>query len=173
MAFMEDFIKILKHNVLEELITLILVVLFFILRSIIGKVIRGHAQKNHLVHSREIYIRKLVNVMLILLIITVIGAVWEISFQGLSLYFASIFTVIGVALFATWSILSNLAASVILFFFFPYRIGAKVKIMDGDNSVEGQIIDITLFYIKVETNDDRIVAYPNNLAIQKPIMQSK
>ena len=97
----------------------------------------------------------------------------EVSFQGLSLYFASIFTVIGVALFATWSVLSNLTASVILFFFFPYRIGRKVKIIDGDNSIEGQIVDITLFHIKVETEDDRIVAYPNNLAIQKPIMQSK
>ncbi|MDN5212989.1 mechanosensitive ion channel [Fulvivirgaceae bacterium BMA12] len=173
MTYVEYFIAIFKNNVIEELITLILLVLFFISRSIIGKIVRKHAQKNKVVYSRELYIRKLVNLSLVLLLIILIGAVWEISFKGLSLYFASIFTVVGVALFATWSVLSNLTASIILFFFFPYRIGGSIKIIDGDNSVEGQIMDITLFYIKVETDDNKIVTYPNNLAIQKPIMQSK
>lgn len=173
MTYVEDIIAIFKNNLIEELITLVLLVLFFISRSIISKTISNHALKNKVVQSRVLYIRKLLNLGLILVLLTLIGAVWEISFQGLSLYFASIFTVVGVALFATWSVLSNLTASVILFFFFPYRIGAKVKIIDGDNSVEGQIVDITLFYIRVETEDDKIVAYPNNLAIQKPMMLSK
>ena len=173
MIYIENIINFLKTNAIQEVITLFLLMLFFISKSIFGKIISRHAQQNEVVHERGLYIRKLVNVILLLLLITIIGAVWEVSFQGLSLYFASIFTFIGVALFATWSVLSNLTASVILFFFFPYRIGRKVKIIDGDNSIEGQIVDITLFHIKVETDDDRIVAYPNNLAIQKPIMQSK
>ena len=171
MAYMKDFVTTFENHMLEEFLTLILLLLFLISKSIIRRIISRHAAKNNLVHTRELYIRKLINVMLVLLLITSIGAIWEVSFQGLSLYFASIFTVIGVALFATWSILSNLTASLILFFFFPYRIGGKVKIIDGDNSVEGKIIDITLFYIKVETTDGKNVAYPNNLAIQKPIMQ--
>lgn len=173
MIYIENIINFLRTNAIQEVITLFLLLLFFISKSIFGKIISRHAQQNEVVHERGLYIRKLVNVILLLLLITIIGAVWEVSFQGLSLYFASIFTFIGVALFATWSVLSNLTASVILFFFFPYRIGRKVKIIDGDNSIEGQIVDITLFHIKVETDDDRIVAYPNNLAIQKPIMQSK
>ena len=173
MTYIENIITFLKTNAIQEVITLFLLLLFFISKSIFGKIISRHAQQNEVVHERGLYIRKLVNVIFLLLLITIIGAVWEVSFQGLSLYFASIFTFIGVALFATWSVLSNLTASVILFFFFPYRIGRKVKIIDGDNSIEGQIVDITLFHIKVETDDDRIVAYPNNLAIQKPIMQSK
>ena len=173
MNYIENIIDFLRTNAIQEVITLFLLMLFFISKSIFGKIISRHAQQNEVVHERGLYIRKLVNVIFLLLLITIIGAVWEVSFQGLSLYFASIFTFIGVALFATWSVLSNLTASVILFFFFPYRIGRKVKIIDGDNSIEGQIVDITLFHIKVETDDDRIVAYPNNLAIQKPIMQSK
>ena len=173
MIYIENIINFLKTNAIQEVITLFLLMLFFISKSIFGKIISRHAQQNEVVHERGLYIRKLVNVILLLLLITIIGAVWEVSFQGLSMYLASIFTFIGVALFATWSVLSNLTASVILFFFFPYRIGRKVKIIDGDNSIEGQIVDITLFHIKVETDDDRIVAYPNNLAIQKPIMQSK
>ena len=114
--------------------------------------------------------RKLFNVLMLLLLITSIGAIWEISLKGLSLYFASILTIIGVALFATWSVLSNLTASIFLFFFFPYRIGQKVKVVDGDNSVEGVILDINLFYIRIETDENHIVAYPNNIVIQKPLI---
>lgn len=113
---------------------------------------------------------KLVNVLMSCLSVTVLGAIWEISIQGLSLYFASILTVIGVALFATWSVLSNLTSSIFLFFFFPYRIGQKVRIIDSENSVEGIILDINLFYIKIEIEDGNIVAYPNNLAIQRPMI---
>ena len=113
--------------------------------------------------------KKLTNIMMLALSISILGAVWEISIRGISLYFASILTVLGVALFATWSVLSNLTCSIFLFFFFPYRIGQKVKIIDGDNSLEGVILDINLFYIKIETDEGNIVAYPNNLAIQKPI----
>ncbi len=112
--------------------------------------------------------RKLFDVLMTLIILSVLGAIWEISLQGLSLYFASILTVLGVALFATWSVLSNLTVSIFLFFFFPYRIGQKVKIIDGDNSIEGVILDINLFYIRIETDDKNIVACPNNIAVQKP-----
>ncbi|MFT6133806.1 MAG: small-conductance mechanosensitive channel [Cyclobacteriaceae bacterium] len=106
---------------------------------------------------------------LALVLITVIGAIWEISFQGLSFYFASIFTIVGVALFANWSILSNLTASVIIFFFLPYKVGDTIKVVDGESSVTGIIRDIGLFQIVILTDDKRQVAYFNNLFLQKPI----
>jgi len=146
--------------------------LFLILRSILLKIVKKHSQINDLDYTREVYIKKLISMGLILVFTSAIGMVWEISVKGLSIYFASIFTVIGVGLFANWSILSNLTASVILFFFFPYRIGRDIKIVDGDNSIEGTVVDITLFYIKIEAKDKQFYSYPNNLAIQKPIVQS-
>jgi small-conductance mechanosensitive channel len=42
--------------------------------------------------------------------------------------------------------------------------------MDGDNSVEGVIIDITLFAMLIQLADENVVSYPNNLAIQKAIV---
>ena len=47
-----------------------------------------------------------------------------------------------------------------------------MKIVDKDMAVEGLVIDITLFYIKIKTEEGQIISYPNNLAIQKPIQQS-
>lgn len=161
----------LKGNLLQVLITIVMVFLFIIVRSVVRKLVIRHARKNKMAYSRELYVKKLIMVIQVLLFLTIIGVIWEISLKGLSLYFASVFTVIGVGLFANWSILSNMTASVILFFFFPYRIGNKIKIIDGDNSVEGTIVDITLFYMQIETDEKKKYSYPNNLAIQKAILE--
>ena len=77
---------------------------------------KKHSQINDLAYTREVYIKKLISIGLILVFTSAIGMVWEISVKGLSIYFASIFTVIGVGLFVNWSIFSNLTAPVILFF---------------------------------------------------------
>ncbi len=173
MEYWENTLKHLENNMIQYLVTLVLIVAFLITRSLVMRLVKRHAQKYLINKSRELYIRKLISVAVVLVFATVIGMVWELSLKGLSIYFASIFTVVGVGLFASWSILSNLTASVILFFFFPHKIGEKVKIIDGENSVEGKIVDISLFYMKIETAEKEIYSYPNNLAIQKPIRQSQ
>src|SRR5690606_16688183 len=47
--------------------------------------------------------------------------VWGVDINQIGLVFSSVFAVIGVALFAQWSILSNITAGVILFFSFPFK----------------------------------------------------
>lgn len=161
--------EILTYNLKPFILTGITFILFLLGRIIIFKLIKKRSIIGNISSERVIYIRKITHFMLFALFLTILGAIWEISLQGLSLYFVSIFTVVGVALFATWSVLSNLTTSVLLFFFFPYRIGQTIRIIDGDNSIEGIIKDFNLFHIKIKTEDDKIVAYPNSLAIQKPI----
>lgn len=119
--------------------------------------------------SRILYTTKYINFVITLVALMLVGITWDISFKGLSVYFLSFFTVAGVALFAAWSILSNITASILLFFYFPFRIGSKIRIIDGDNSIEGLVLDMTLFSIYIRTDDGMTVSYPNNLAIQKPI----
>ena len=171
MDFIDNTLNYIDKNVIQFWLTFIVIIIFIVIRSVFRKIVKRHAQANKMAHSREVYVKKLVSTALMLLFITLIGMVWEISFQGLSVYFASIFTVIGIGLFATWSVLSNLTASVILFFFFSYRIGGHIKIIDGDNSVEGEVMDITLFYIKIRLAEGQVYSFPNNLAIQKAICQ--
>jgi small-conductance mechanosensitive channel len=84
---------------------------------------------------------------------------------------SSLFAIVGVGLFASWSILSNLTCSVILMFSFPYKIGDRIRIVDGDNSIEGRVIDMTMFSIQLENDANDIVSYPNNLALQKPVIK--
>ncbi|CAM1369554.1 Mechanosensitive ion channel protein MscS (fragment) [Tenacibaculum xiamenense] len=52
-----------------------------------------------------------------------------IDFKQVGLFASSILAILGVGIFAQWSILSNLTASVILFFHHLMHIGDTIKIL--------------------------------------------
>jgi MscS family membrane protein len=151
-------------------ISLAAIVVVFIIREISRIIIRKHAEKYELDDSQRIYANKFFNFTLAIILLIVLGIIWDISVKGLSVYFASVFAVVGVALFAQWSIISNVTASIILFFNSPFKIGSRIRIMDKDDSVEGKVHDITFFNIHIETDEGLIISYPNNLALQRPIV---
>lgn len=144
------------------------VLLFFAGKYFIRKIVKDRAAKFKFDPRRITYTVKFFNICWAIIILTIIAITWDVSFTGLSIYFASIFTVIGVAFFAQWSMLSNVTASVILFFNYSYKIGNKIKIIDGENSVSGTVVDIDLFQLRIKNETGDIVSYPNNLIIQKP-----
>lgn len=78
-------------------------------------------------------------------------------------------TVVGVAMFAQWSILSNITSGIILFFFFPFKIGDTIKIHDKDFPIQAEIEDINAFHILLKTHDGELITFPNNLLLQKGI----
>ena len=161
------------HFYIELGLSLLLLLVFFISKRIVARLIKRHAQINVENKARVKYVIKLANFGLIITFMTILALVWEISFKGLSLYFASFFTVVGVAFFASWSILSNVTAYTIIFFNFPFKIGSKIRIIDGDDSIEGKVDDITLFFLKIKLPTGEVITYPNNVAIQKPILELK
>jgi small-conductance mechanosensitive channel len=84
---------------------------------------------------------------------------------------SSVFAVLGVALFAQWSILSNITASLIIFFGFPYRVGDKIKVMDKDDDISGVIEEISLFHVLIRRGDE-LITYPNTLILQKGVIKN-
>jgi len=153
--------------------SVIIFVIYLIVREILSKVVNRRALLHSFDETRSLYIRKTVRVILSIVLIIFLGIIWEVSFEGLSIYIASFITIIGVGLFANWSIVSNITASVILFFFFPLKLGSKVRIVDGENSAEGIVMGLSLFSIQIQNKDGNEVYYPNNMAIQKSIVHLK
>jgi small-conductance mechanosensitive channel len=96
--------------------------------------------------------------------------VWGIDFSGLLLISTSLITITGVALFANWSLLSNITAYFILLFQPSYSRGNFIRVLEGDNFVEGTISEVNLFNIKLITDDHDIIMYPNNLLLTRLIM---
>lgn len=153
------------------LVSTVIIVGAFISARTTSSILNKIAVQKNLPQKRIFYIQRVVHIALIVLVITALSFVWDINFKGLSIFFTSIFAVIGVALFAQWSILSNITASVIIFFSFPARVGDSIKIVDGDNSVIGTITEISLFHVEIIDSDGATILYPNNLFIQRPIIK--
>lgn len=153
--------------------SLLFLLVYFILNRLLSRSIFRRALLYKFEEARSAFIRKILRSLLLILLLVSLGFLWQISLRGLSIYLASFAAIAGVALFATWSVLSNITSAVILFFFFPFRIGSKVRIIDGDNSIEGTVLGLSLFSIHIQTDKDNEVYCPNSLAMQKAIVYLK
>lgn len=120
---------------------------------------------------------KYISIALTLSTIAAFTLVWGINYKDLGVLLSSVFAVIGVALFAQWSILSNVTAGVIIFFSFPFKIGNTIRILDkelaGSEAAELEtfvIEDIRAFHLHLRKKNGEILTYPNNLILQKGIV---
>lgn len=160
-------------NILDGrfVLTLVSVGVLVLIKLLVNLIISSYVSKYRYSKPRKVTFSKLVNFILVIAFIISVSFIWNLTFEGLSIFFASFFTVAGIALFGNWSILSNVTASLILFFNYPFKIGDYIKILDGVDSVEGEVVDINLFNIRMLTTDKKTIAFPNNLAMQKAIVK--
>ena len=131
------------------------------------RILEKMARRKGVAEKRLFYIEVLFAVTALI----VVAFIWSVDIKGISVVASSVFAIIGVAMFAQWSILSNVTASIIIFFTFPARVGDEIRIVDGENSIEGTIQEISLFQIELKDSDSHTVLYPNNLLLQKPVVK--
>lgn len=149
--------------------TAITLVVFLLLRYITHNLIKRYATAAHLSGYRTNLVNKYLDIFMIIIVFVVVYAIWGVDSKNLFAVFSTTFTVIGVALFAQWSILSNITSGIILFFTFPFRIGDVIKIHDKDFPIEARIEDIKAFHTILKTSDNELITYPNNLLLQKSV----
>ncbi|WBX73753.1 mechanosensitive ion channel [Tenacibaculum pacificus] len=93
-----------------------------------------------------------------------------IELKQIGVFASSILAVLGVGFFAQWSMLSNLTASVILFFYHPMRIGDTIKIIDKEYDFTGEVKNITGFYVLLHVAEgNRKITIPNTTILYKGI----
>ena len=95
------------------------VVLRFGFRSLIRRV--GAKFNYHL--PRVTVIKRMLDFLLMFVLGSFVLFVWGVDQSQLVLFFTSLLTFMGVAFFAQWSIISNITASIIIFFNHPIRVG--------------------------------------------------
>ncbi|UTA48772.1 mechanosensitive ion channel family protein [Simiduia sp. 21SJ11W-1] len=114
-----------------------------------------------------------INTVLFIVYGLVLLGLLGLDFSDIEVLLSSMFAVVGVAFFAQWSILSNITASSIIFFSFPYRVGDWVSVVEKDVDISGQVEDITLFHVLIRNLRGELITYPNNLILQKPVVRLK
>jgi small-conductance mechanosensitive channel len=78
-------------------------------------------------------------------------------------------TVIGIAFFAQWSIISNVTSTLIIYFNHPAKIGDTIEVMDKEYPIVARISDIGAFFVTLKTMDGEIITIPNNIFTQKMV----
>lgn len=163
-------LKLIQNPYLDqEIASLIVLVIYIVLRISLTKLIHKFASVNHSLDQRTNLIVKYIHLLLNILAVISIIIIWGVKKDQIFLFTSSIFAVVGVASFAQWSILSNVTAGIIIFFTYPFKIGDKIKIHDKEYPVEGEIYDIKAFYMVLKSEDGEMVTYPNNLIMQKGV----
>jgi small-conductance mechanosensitive channel len=85
------------------------------------------------------------------------------------IYISSFLTILGIAFFAQWSLLSNITAGIILYINYPVKIGDTITVLEKDNNITGEIRDIGAFFITLKTQENELITMPNSIILQKNI----
>ena len=149
--------------------TVVTVFALLIVQFLLKKAAHRVGKRSEINFTRTKLMFKYINILILFIAFFLLAIAWGMGLTELSLIFSSVFAVLGVALFAIWSILSNITSGVILFFSFPYKIGDKIKIHDKDLPIEAIIEDIKAFHLHLRTLEGELITYPNNLILQKAV----
>lgn len=161
-SFFNDFAR-------EAIGTGIVLILLVLLRVITTKLVRRYARLSQTIERRTNLVIKYLHLLINILLIVALIIIWGVDTKDIILAISSIATVVGVAMVAQWSILSNITSGIILFFSFPFKIGDTIHIHDKDFPVIAEIEDISAFYISMINKEGELVIYPNNLLLQKGV----
>ncbi len=159
--------KIFYIKIIE---TVIMIILYLIIKKITYKIINKTLSEKFIQESRGTLITKVINLTMTIISLIFISLIWGVNQSDLAVFVGSVLTVVGVAFFAQWSLLSNITSSIIIFFNHPVKLNDSIIILEGkDYGIEGKIIDIGLFFVKLETKESGEITLPNNVFILKSI----
>ena len=166
MEFFDQYLK-------EQISTGVLILIFFFSRTLVAKIVRRYAKTSQIIERRTNLVIKYINILITILATITLILIWGVQPKDIFITISSVATVIGVAMFAQWSVLSNITSGIILFFSFPFKIGDIISIHDKDFPEEGEIEDIGAFHVTLRTSDGELIIYPNNLFFLKGISITK
>lgn len=157
-----------EHSI--QLIETAIVIAIYVIAIFVTKTIVNNTLKNaHLQRARRKLIIKAIHLFNALGALTLIAVIWGVKQHEIALFASTILTALGIAFFAQWSLLSNITASIILFFNHPLKIGDQIKVLDKDHPFEGEVVDLTYFFVHLTNKQGETITIPNSLLLQKSV----
>lgn len=167
-SFAVSFFNLLSQYSIHLLLSFMILILYFFLHGKVIPKLEDYVSKGELKNNA---LNKAINIFRLLygvISLAVLLFIWGFDFQWLLAVSSGIIALTGVAMFASWSILSNITAFFILLAHQSYKRGNFIRVLDTDNYIEGTISDINLFNTLLITENREYIIYPNNLLIARP-----
>ncbi len=155
-----------KIQIIETLTAL---VLYVIIKLLINHYVNTITAGNIATKIRSKIVKKAINLTILSVFLIILLSIWGVNQSELAVFIGSMLTVMGIALFAQWSILSNIASGVIIFFNHSVQLEDTIMIIDKDYEIEGRISDIGLFFVVLKTKDNEKIDIPNTVFLNKMI----
>ncbi len=156
-----------KIQIIQSVIVIIgYLITYFVTKNYINSTLKS-AQ---LQRARRKVIIKVIQFFTTLTLVVLLGAIWGLKQNEIAVFVSTILTALGIAFFAQWSLLSNITSSIIIFFNHPLHIGDTIRIIDKDAPIEGEIADLTYFFVHIKTNEGETITVPNTIFLQKTVM---
>ena len=149
--------------------TAVIVVLYLAARYIVNWSIRKTWKLKGYAQNRVIIVRRVTQGILIVIFALILSSIWGIEQSEIILFVTSFLTVLGIAFFAQWSILSNITSGLILFFHNDIRAGEQLTIMDKEVPITGELVEISIMFTRIKIEDGSIISIPNSVMMQKTI----
>lgn len=156
-----------KIQILESLIA---VTIYFVLYLIIKTTINNTLKHTPLQRDRRKIIVKGLHLFTTIVLAILLSGIWGFKQNEIAAFASTILTALGIAFFAQWSLLSNITSSLILFFNHPLKLGDTIKVLDKDCPFEGEITELTYFFVHLKTTSGDIITIPNAQILQKSIV---
>ena len=155
-----------RVQVLESVIVLLIyTILFFVVKKLINNTLKN----TPLQRDRRKIIIKVLHLFITITGVVLLAGIWGFKQKEIAAFASTVLTVLGIAFFAQWSLLSNITSSIILFFNHPLKLGDTIKVLDKDCPFEGTIIELTYFFVHLKTAEEEIITIPNSMILQKSI----
>lgn len=155
-----------KRQILETSVIVVLyVVIYFITKGLINNALKSA----HLQRTRRKMIIKAVHLFTTIGALVVLAGVWGLEQSEIAVFASTILTVLGIAFFAQWSLLANITSSILLFFNHPVKLGDTIRVIDKDCPLEGEVTELSFFFVHLKTAKGEIITVPNALLMAKPI----
>ena len=151
----------------------ILIIVLIFTSSFIQQIIEKAGVKFSYHKTRIKIVKKMMSLVIFLIFVGIFLLIWGIAPSQLAAYLASLFTVLGIAFLAQWSILSNITSTLVIFFNHQVSIGDTIEILDKDYQIEGKVSDIGIFFIIIKLNSNEYVSLPSNVFMQKMVKKIK
>lgn len=149
--------------------TAIAISIYLIIKIIIDRNIDRIVRNNKATKSRSKIVKKAINLTLLSVFMAVIFSIFGVDQSELTIFIGSVLTVIGIALFAQWSILANITSGIIIFFNHTVKLDDTITVIDKEYEIEGRISDIGLFFVILKTKEGEQITIPNSVFLNKMI----
>ncbi len=148
-----------KTQIIETLLVIAgYIISYFTVKSVINNVLK----KTQLERGQRKMIIRAAQLFSTITAVILLTGIWGFRQNEIALFASTILTVLGIAFFAQWSLLSNITSSILIFFNHPVKLGDYIKVLHKDYHYEGEVTEMNYFFVHIKTDNNEVVTIPNS-----------